>query len=159
MQNNMEYESIWADGCPEHVDDKDKLKPEELHAMAIDYVLKNILLKKGFKLEQGFPRKEFPNIVCKKDDKIYAIVVFPSVYPNFVALKDEFRLNFVKMAYERNCIPLYAPVGYKSIDEERANAQMMLKGDVFLTTCPGFIVLNDEEHQNQNVKQEELFRP
>ena len=159
MENNMEYESIWADGCPEHVNEEDKMKPEELHVMAIDYVVKNILLKKGFKIEQGFPRKEFPNIVCKKDDKVYAIVVFPSVFPNYVILRDEFRLDFVRMANEKGCIPLYAPVGYKSIDEERAKASMVLKGDVFLTTCPGFIILTDEEKQNLNVKQEDLFRP
>ena len=45
MENNNEQkipESIWADGIPETIDEKDKINQEQLHAMAVDYITKNI---------------------------------------------------------------------------------------------------------------------
>lgn len=156
---NQVPESIWADGVPETIEEKDKIKQEELHAMAIDYVMKKVILPKGFKVEQGFPRRDFPNIVCKKDGKLYMIVIFPSVYPNYVTMNDEFRLKIYENAQKFDAIALYAPVGYKSIDPERAKAQLTLKGDVFQTTFPGFIVLTGDEKQNFNVKPDDLLRP
>ena len=127
--------------------------------MAIDYVMKKVILPKGFKLEQGFPRRDFPNIVMKKDGKIYMVVVFPSVFPNYATPNDDFRLKIVEGAKKFDAVALYAPVGYKSIDPERAKASLTLKGDVFQTTFPGFIVMNDEPTQNFQVKPEEFFRP
>ena len=158
--NNLNVpESIWADGCPENIDEKDIIQQEELHAMAVDYVVKNVLIPKGFKLEQGFPRRQFPNIVCKRDGELYCIVVFPSVFPNLVTMVDEFRLQIVEMAKKNNATPLYGTVGYMSIDEERAKAGLTLKGDVFKTSFPGFHVLTDEPTQNYQVPVTELFRP
>ena len=162
MQNNNVNnipESVWADGVPANIEEKDKIKQEELHSMAIDYVMKKVILPKGFKVEQGFPRRDFPNIVMKRDGVLYMLVVFPSVYPNYVTMNDEFRLKVVSGAKKFDAIPLYAPVGYKSIDPERAKASLTLKGDVFQTTFPGFIKLTDAEHQDFNVKPDELFRP
>lgn len=168
-------ESIWADGIPENIKEEDKITQEQLHAMAVDYITKNIVIAKGFKLEPGFPRKDFPNIICKRDGTIYAIVVFPSVYPNFVAINDDFRLKVVdlckqmeknvndnrtdKTAPESKVVPLFAPVGYKSIDDERANASLILRGDVFKTSFPGFVVLTDAKHQDPAPVNNELFRP
>ena len=152
-------ESVWADGVPANIDEKDKIKPEELHNMAIDYVMKKVILPKGFKIEQGFPRRDFPNIVMKKDGVIYMVVVFPSVFPSYATPNDDFRLKIVENAKKFDAVALYAPVGYKSIDEERAKAQLTLKGDVFQTTFPGFIRLTDAPTQDFNVKPEELFRP
>lgn len=168
-------ESIWADGIPENIKEEDKITQEQLHAMAVDYITKSIVIAKGFKLEPGFPRKDFPNIICKRDGTIYAIVVFPSVYPNFVAINDDFRLKVVdlckqmeknvndnrtdKTAPESKVVPLFAPVGYKSIDDERANASLILRGDVFKTSFPGFVVLTDAKHQDPAPVNNELFRP
>ena len=161
MENNNQNipESVWADGIPAQIEEKDKISPEELHSMAIDYVMKKVILPKGFKIEQGFPRRDFPNIVMKRDGKLYMVVVFPSVFPNYVTPNDDFRMKIMEGAKKFNAVALYAPVGYKSIDEERAKASLTLKGDVFQTTFPGFIILNDEAHQDFNVKPEELFRP
>ncbi len=161
MENNNQNipESVWADGVPAQIEEKDKISPEELHSMAIDYVMKKIILPKGFKIEQGFPRRDFPNIVMKRDGKLYMVVVFPSVYPNYVTPNDDFRMKIMEGAKKFGAIALYAPVGYKSIDKDRAEASLTLKGDVFQTTFPGFIIMNEEEHQDFNVKPEELFRP
>jgi hypothetical protein len=168
-------ESIWADGIPQNLEEKDKITQEQLHAMAVDYITKNIILPKGFKIEPGFPRKDFPNIICKRDGTIYAIVVFPSVYPNFVAINDEFRLKIMDLCKkmeadvnktrkekeqpETKIVALFAPVGYKSIDDARAEAQLILRGDVFKTSFPGFVVLTDAKHQDPAPVNNELFRP
>ena len=168
-------ESIWADGIPEKIEETDKITQEQLHAMAVDYITKNIIIPKGFKLEPGFPRKDFPNIICKRDGTIYAIVVFPSVYPNFVAINDEFRLKIVDLCKQiekdvnsnkpkedtpdSKVVALFAPVGYKSIDDERANASLVLRGDVFKTSFPGFVILTDAKHQDPAPVNNELFRP
>ncbi len=173
--NQQIPESIWADGIPQNIKDEDKINQEQLHAMAVDYITKNIILPKGFKIEPGFPRKDFPNIICKRDGTIYAIVVFPSVYPNFVGINDEFRLKIVdlckqiekevnekridKTLPESKVVALFAPVGYKSIDDERAKAQLVLRGDVFKTSFPGFMILTDAKHQDPAPVNNELFRP
>ena len=178
MEENKQQEmpeSIWADGIPENIKEEDKINQEQLHAMSVDYIVKNIILPKGFKIEPGFPRKDFPNIVCKRDGVIYSIVVFPSVYPHFVGINDEFRVKFVdlckKMESDVNAnkadkdmpdlkvVPLFAPVGYKSIDEERAKAAIVLRGDVFKTSFPGFVILKDVPHQDPAPVNNELFRP
>ncbi len=165
MQNNENNlnqnipESVWADGCPEVVKEEDKIPAQELLAMAINYVVENCVVPKGFKLEHGYPNLNFPNIIMKRDGVLYAVVVFPSIYPQYAIMQDKFRIDFVKQSKEKGITPLFAPVGYKSIDPERAKAGLTLRGDVFQTSFPGFIVLNDEEKFNYSVKPEDLFRP
>ena len=56
-------------------------------------------------------------------------------------------------------VALFAPVGYKSIDDERANASLVLRGDVFKTSFPGFVILTDAKHQDPAPVNNELFRP
>lgn len=160
MQNNENVpESIWAEGIPEKIEDKDKLDMDNLVALATDYVMKNVVIPRGFKIDDGFPRKEIPNIVMKRDGEAYAVVIVPSVYPNYVVISNELRLQVVKICKERNITPLMAPVGYMSIDEARGKAGIALKGDVFKTTFPGFLILTDEENQDMALKPEKLFRP
>ena len=128
--------------------------------MAVKYIAEQVIVQKGFKIEPGFPRMANPNIVATKDGKTYAIIVFPSVYPQFVGLSDDFRLKFVEMVKKNGGIALYAPVGYRSTDEERAKAGLALKGDVFRVTFPGFIELGEEEHLDYTkIKPEDYFRP
>ena len=161
MQNENKNlpESIWADGIPQNIKEEDKLDLDLLVAMATDFLMKNVVIPSGFKIEDGFPRKEIPNIVMKKDGEEFAIIVCPSVFPKYTVINDEIRLQFVAMCKERNTIALMAPVGYMSIDDERAKAHLALKGDVFKTTFPGFIVLKDEPHQDLGIKPENMYRP
>ena len=158
MQNN-EPESIWAAGVPNNIDEKDIIDLEMQVAMATDYLMKNIIIPRGFKVDDGFPRKEIPNIVMKRDGVTYAVVICPSLYPHYTYVNDELRLKLVGICKERNITPLMAPIGYKSIDDERANQGLALKGDVFKTTFPGFLILTDEEKQDMRLDPEKLFRP
>lgn len=159
-QNNQNVpESIWAAGIPEKIEESDKIDMDMFVAMATDYLMKNYILPRGFKIEDGFPRKEIPNIVMKMDGKTYAVVVAPSIYPNYRIVSHELRLKLVELCKERNVVPMMAPVGYMSIDDERAKASIALKGDVFKTSFPGFIILNDEKEQDLSLKPENLFRP
>lgn len=152
-------ESVWADGIPEKLSDSDKIPSDELMSMAVDYIMKNIIIAKGFKIEPGFPRPQYPNIMCKRDGIKYSMIIIPCIYPQFVTIDDESRINFVKTCKENNVIPLYAAIGYRSYDEERAKAGLILRGDIFITTFPGFIVLNDEKKQSFDVSKTEIFRP
>ena len=60
-------ESVWADGIPDKVEEKDKIPQDELMSMAVDYIMTNVIIPKGFKIEPGFPRPQYPNIICKRD--------------------------------------------------------------------------------------------
>ena len=160
MQNNQNVpESIWAAGIPENIKEEDKLTLENLVALATDYIMKNIIIPRGFKVDDGFPRKEIPNIVMRRDGEAYAVVICPSIYPHYTVVSNELRLSIVKVCKERQITPLMAPIGYMSIDDERAKAGIALKGDVFKTTFPGFLILTDEENQDMKLTQENLFRP
>ena len=160
VPNGQAPESVWADGVPAKVTDEDKLTVQQLQAMAVKYIAEQVLAQRGFRIEPGFPRMASPNIVCEKDGKVYAIIAFPSVYPQFVGLSDEFRLKFVDLCKKNNSIPLFAPVGYRSVDEERAKASLVLKGDVFRVTFPGFLEMTDvEKFDYTKVTPEMYFRP
>ncbi|MCR5112469.1 MAG: hypothetical protein K6A63_00875 [Acholeplasmatales bacterium] len=152
-------ESVWADGIPENLSDNDKIKGDELLSMAVDYIMKNVIIKKGFKIEPGFPRPQFPNIVCKRDGAKYSIIIAPSVYPGFTAIDDKSRKTYVEATVKQGLIPLFASVGYRSIDGERAKAGLLLKGDVYVTTFPGFYILNDEDSYTFDVNKASMFRP
>ena len=152
-------ESVWADGVPENIKESDKVPNDEILSMAVDYIMKNVVIAKGFKIEPGFPRPEFPNIICKRDGIKYSIVIAPCVYPSFVTIDDKSRIDYVKNCKANNLIPLSAAVGYRSYDEERAKARLLLKGDLFITTFPGFIVLGDGKTQTFNINEAEMFRP
>ena len=159
QKNNNVPESIWAAGVPEKVDQNDVLTMDLLVSMAVDYLMKNVVIPTGFKVEEGFPRKELPNIVMKRDGEVYAVIVIPSVFPKYTVINDELRLKFVNLCKEKDVKPLMATVGYMSIDDDRAKAGLALKGDVFKTTFPGFFILTDEEKQDMSIKPENLFRP
>ena len=142
-------ESIWADGCPKNVDEKMKINIQELLMMGIDFLIKKYAIPNGFKIEQTNAKLNMlPNVIMKRDGVVYGVAVVPFVFPKYGMLTDGARISMVKTLREQNVIPLFEPVGFTSIDKERAKAEMALKGDVFNIMFRGFIELNDEEHQN-----------
>ncbi len=155
MQNNIE--SIWAAGCPQNVKEEQKLSFQDLLVLGVDYIVKQFALKRGFKIEVAQANiQKLPNIVLKRNDVLYAIAVVPFVYPNYAYLKDEIRIQLVHNVKAYNAIPLYAPIGFRSTDSERAKASMALKGDTFDILFRGFIQLNDKESQNLIVENTEF---
>lgn len=152
-------ESVWAPGVPENLKESDKVQRDELLSMAVDYLMTNVVIKFGFKIEPGFPRAAFPNIMMKKNGIKYAVIVAPSVYPQYVAIDDQSRLNVVEMSKKANVVTLFAPVGYRSVDPDRARASLILKGDLYLTTFPGFIELTDAPHQSLSIKEATFWNP
>lgn len=149
MQNNAIKESIWADGCPQNVKDEMKLNLQDLLLLAVDYVVRYVCVPNGFKIEQAMGKLGvFPNIVMSKNNQLYAVIVVPFLYPNYGAIQDDVRIDIVNEAKKHNAKPLFAPVGFKSTDDARAEAGLALKGDTFHYLCRGFIELTDEENQN-----------
>lgn len=144
-QPNNVPESIWADGIPANIKDEDRLTNEDLMGLAIDFVMNNIIIERGFKIERTFPRITPPQIICKKDGVIYAIVVGVSMYPETSWLIDSFRKEFYKKSVEQGLVPLFAPVAFESIDKDRAEQKIALKGDVFKNHFIAMIKLDDTD--------------
>ncbi len=157
MQNNPIKESIWADGCPKNIKEEFKLTIPQLLVLGVDYVVKKFAVPHGFKIEQAMANIEYlPNIIMKKNDKLYAVAVVPFVYPNYGCLNDKIRIEFVNASKKNGAMPLFAPVGFKSIDAERAKASLALKGDLFDILFRGFIILTDEPNQRMIVDNDEF---
>ena len=144
-QPNNVPESIWADGVPANIKDEDRLKNEDLMGLAIDFVMNNIIIERGFKIERTFPRITPPQIICKKDGVVYAIVVGVSLYPETSWLIDSFRKDFYKKSVEQGLVPLFAPVAFESIDKDRAEQKIALKGDVFKNHFIAMIKVTDDD--------------
>lgn len=145
----QEMESIWADGVPQNLKHDMVLNYEQLLQMGIDYIVKNFAIPNGFKVEQTMPRIDLmPHIILKKNGQLYAIVVATFLYPQYAILQDEPRLKMIETVSKFNAIPLYCPIGFRSIDEARAKAELALKGDVFNTNFKGFIVLKNTPTQD-----------
>ncbi len=157
MQNNPVKESIWAAGCPQNVKEEYKLTIPQLLVLGVDYVVKRFAAAHGFKIEQARANINYlPNILMKKNGQLYAVAVVPFVYPNYGCLNDKVRIEFVHNAKSYNAVPLFAPVGFKSIDAERAKAGLALKGDLFDILFRGFLVLTDEPKQQMIVNNDEF---
>ena len=142
-------ESIWADGCPQNVDEKMKCNTQDLLLMAVDYFIKNYAIPNGFKIEGANGKIGLgPNVIMKRYGIVYGLAIGPFVFPMYGMLRDEVRISMVKNLRSQNVIPMFAPMGFISTDKDRAKAQLALKGDTFKIIFRGFIELNDEEHQN-----------
>jgi hypothetical protein len=139
-------ESIWADGCPKNVKEEMKLSIQDLLLMGVDFLVKNYFMKKGFKvIETNGNINMLPNIVVEKDEVISAIAVIPCVFPQVGFLNDGTRLDLYHKMKEKGVKAYQVPLGFLSIDEQRAKAQMTLKGDVFRVNFTGFLEITDEE--------------
>lgn len=147
MQNN-ELESIWADGVPAKIDDRDRIEPKGILQMCIRFAIENILNKEDYKITavQDNPNV-YPNIELIHNDIKYAIAIVPCIFPYFIRNNDELRIGFAKAAIEKNYVPVICPIIIRSIDDERANQSIYLKGDLFKFANIGQKILSTEPHQ------------
>ena len=146
-------ESIWADGCPKNVKEEMKLNIQDLLLMGIDFLVKNYFMKKGFKvIETNGKLNYLPNIVVEKDNVVSAIAVIPCVYPQVGFLNEQTKNEFYNNMLAKGCKAYQAPLGFLSIDNDRARAGMTLKGDVFRINFTGFVeaTLEEQIYSQQN---------
>lgn len=143
-----QYESIWADGVPAKINKEDILTPENILSMCIRFTIEQTLKDKGYEVV-GINGKvtELPNIVIKKEDKMYALVVVPCIYPNYMRQNDNLRIDFVNGCIKQNLTPVICPVLIHSTDKERALKSVMLKGDTFKISSLGQEILTNEPKQ------------
>lgn len=154
MQNNQ-MESIWADGVPAKINDEDLLTPKETLRMCINFTVANVLTPKGYELVGvNDDLASLPNIVVKKDEKVFSIIVVPCIFPNYMRENDDLRIKFVNSATKAKAIPVICPVLIHSYDKERAQKGIMLKGDLFRITNIGQKILNN--FAKQSLKPEDL---
>ncbi len=144
MNENHEVESIWADGIPPKLNQNDIYKSDELNDLGIDFTAK-YLIRNGFKLNLNFPRKEAPQIFCKKDGKLYAIFIVATPFPKAIWLTNDIREKIYADSLKNGFIPLFSNVLYASKDKERAKAGLLLKGDLFNVTFQGLRKITEEE--------------
>lgn len=148
MKQENKLESIWADGIPPKIEEKDKLEPKAVLQLCIQFVMENIIKDKGYKLLAIQDNiNQFPNLEVLKENKKYAIAIIPCIYPYFMPKNDKLRIGFAKAAKEKNYIPVICPIPIRSIDHERAEASVYLKGDLFQFANIGQIIITDEEEQ------------
>ncbi|MDE6241606.1 MAG: hypothetical protein K2M08_04175 [Anaeroplasmataceae bacterium] len=148
MKQENKMESIWADGIPAKIEDKDKLEPRSVLNMCIHYVIEYILKGKNYEILSVQDDPNFlPNIELKEGDKRLAVAVIPCIYPYFMPKNDELRIGFAKAAKEKNYIPVICPVPIRSIDQARAEASIYLKGDLFQFANLGQVIVTEEENQ------------
>ena len=155
MNENHEIESIWADGVPPRLNKEDVLTNDQLNEMAVDFTCK-YLIRNGFKINLNFPRKEAPQIFCKKDGKVYGIFVLGSPYPNGIWINPNVREKIYADSVEHKFIPLFSNVLYGSKDKERLKAGLLLKGDVFNITFYALRKIT-EENQAPDLPRESSF--
>ncbi|MDE7385364.1 MAG: hypothetical protein K2M84_06365, partial [Anaeroplasmataceae bacterium] len=142
MAQENKMESIWADGVPAKIEDKDRLEPRNVLNMCIHYVVEYILKGKNYEVlsAQDDPTL-FPNLEVKEGNKKYAIAVIPCIYPYFMPKNDKLRIGFAKAAKEKGYIPVICPVPIRSVDQARAEASVYLKGDLFQFANIGQIIV------------------
>ena len=147
MQENK-IESIWADGIPAKIEDKDRVEPKTVLNMCIHYVIEYIIKGKNYEILSAQDELNiYPNIELKQGNEKYAVAVIPCIYPYFMPKNDKLRIGFAKAAKEKNYIPVICPVPIRSIDNERAEASIYLKGDLFQFANIGQIIVTEEEVQ------------
>ncbi|MDE5855777.1 MAG: hypothetical protein K2H06_01890, partial [Anaeroplasmataceae bacterium] len=142
MALENKQESIWADGVPSKIEDKDRLEPKAVLNMCIHFVIEYILKGKNYVIlsAQDDPNL-FPNLELKQGSKKYAVAVIPCIYPYFMPKNDKLRIGFAKAAKEKKYIPVLCPIPIRSMDKDRAEASIYLKGDLFQFANIGQIIV------------------
>lgn len=148
MQEQLK-ESIWADGVPANIKDEFKMEIKDLLSMGVNFLSENIFNKEGFKVQRASTDPtQLPNIIVTKGDKVFGVTIVPFLFPKYGYLSDKARIGVTKMLHEKNAISLFCPLGFKSIDNDRAKAELALKGDLFNIMYRGFVELTTDETQN-----------
>lgn len=151
MQNNLE--SIWADGIIPSYQKEDILTKEEVLSMAIKFTLDNVLKDKGCEII-GINDKvgHYPNILLKKEDKLYGLIVAPCLFPGYSMIPNQVRIGYVNLCKTKNTIPLFSPVMLTSSDRVRSGAGLFLRGDIFRMVSFGHKIMTDNPTQDLSVK-------
>ena len=148
MQDNVK-ESIWADGIPATIKDEFKMGTKDLLTMAVNFLCENVLKKDDIKIERASADPtQLPNVIFTKNEKVYGVTIVPFLFPKYGYINDKARIGVTKLLNEKNAVSLFCPIGFKSVDEERAKAELALKGDLFNIMYRGFMILNAEETQD-----------
>ena len=143
---NKELESIWADGVPSKVSEQDVMKQEDNLLLCIRFFVEQVLSKDGGVILNINPNvKTYPNIIYEKNNKKYGICIVPCIYPYFSFMIDKLRISFVNESVKHNIIPVMSCVLMASYDKQRADKQLLLKGDLFNLRHIGNYLLNNDE--------------
>lgn len=144
-----ELESIWADGIPKNIQEEDYLEPQSILNICIKTVLDTKIVPKEYRvLAVNDALGKYPNLLIEKEKTVYALAVIPCIFPHYMPKNDSFRMGFASHCMKQSYIPVICPVVLYSVDEERKNQSILLKGDLFHTVCLGFKICTEDDEQD-----------
>lgn len=134
----------WGVGVPNYTA-QDLMTEEELLDFGIQIVLQYGTKTDGYEIVSVNNKKDcFPNIVLKKGDDTYFVLVKTDEVHCQPVLSDEVRQRISKHAQNLGAIPLFASVGIGACDPERFEKRLMLRNDAFYANFTGFETIKDD---------------
>ncbi|MFA7435406.1 MAG: hypothetical protein WC006_03455 [Bacilli bacterium] len=132
----------WGKGIPEYKHE-DLMTDNELYDFALDIVAKFEVEENEYKLIDANPNKDgLPSLVIEIEGKISFVLVEVSVAPNKMPkLSLEKKDMLLEHAKKYNAECYYAPVGFGSIDGNRFEKSIALRGDGFYANYVGMLKL------------------
>ena len=133
---------LWGEGIPEYKEE-DLMTEREL----LDFAMRNVQIfeldKNGYEIISANSQTGvYPNIVVKKDNKLFFILVKVDIAPNMPKLTKMDKKIMLEQSSKFNAIPLFAPVGFGSSDPDRFDASLALRGDGFYCNYVGLEEIN-----------------
>ena len=113
----------------------------------------NMLVKKGYEIDSYMSKiGTYPNIVARKDGKLYGFLVEANEVRKQPVLSMKNRFNMIKFANKFNAIPMYASFGFGSANHEKFEKAILVKHDPegFYCNFTGFETIDINEIPEKN---------
>lgn len=140
-----------GNGIPEY-DKSDLMSDNEVFDFGIE-VIRNYLKENGFSIKIEIPNSDSViNFLVNKDKITYAIFVKTDIAPNIPNMNEKERKNLCNEASKKDAVPLFASVGFGSVDSERFKAGLALRNDGYYCRFNGFEEISETQTDNNNTK-------
>lgn len=144
-----QMESIWADGVPAKIEEKDLLPIQRILSMCVRFTLEHTLKDKNYEVKGvNDDLHSYPNILLEKSGTLYAVAVAPCVFPRYVNMDFEVRRKYVENCKGNKAVPVLCPVLFCSYDKQRAEKGIVLNGDLYNMKALGQVILTEDPNQS-----------
>lgn len=127
----------WGRGIPKY-NDSDLMTKYELYDFALE-VICGVLSQDGYKIIQPNPNMDsLPSIVAEKNQQLFFVVVEADVAPQEPKISNLRKYNAIAHAKKFSARCLYASVSFGSIDSDRFEKSIALKGDGYYSKFVDF---------------------
>ena len=138
ISNTKPYD--WGDGIPRYSKD-DLMTPAEIQEFAMNTILDHEpMLRDGYMLTSGWCTPGvIPTLIFEKDGLFTFIYLKSNTEMSDPELSDDEYNELKKLGEKYNATCYWAPVSFISVDPERCEAGLALKGDGFYCKYTGLI--------------------